>query len=694
MSSPGPSAWDDGSDDGVIAVGSGSEGGAGGVSAGDPAPASDLPPSPPARSRPRTAGRGTRRPPAAAAASYAPWAPLVTFPPAPVDVASPPPHAWAPPPAGRPPDPVVPEPAAFDAAPLGVAGLLSSVGRGLPAGYAPPFPERRRGGVLYAGPDEEVPAALPPARQLTFPLRAGCVALPARAPGARARAAAAARADAVLDWGVKLGKAEVAEGGSEGGSGAATSTPTPTAGFRRVDLSREQPPEVAKALVLRATASLGNKGTPVEAVVPLGRDTPQASAALALEALARLGFATLTARLVPLGATGGVAVVVDVALTEAAFAPPARAGKGAAAEAAAAGFGWDGESADPPPPHPSTGDSAALAAALHAMLTLGDGLRLGPDADAGLHLKALPRGGAGLDGRAPLAAHARAVPVLLAAAGLPPDAPAASPPPGLTTPLLPHQLAGLAWMRAREVRDARGHGRLALHPLWAQLVAADGQTFYAHRVKPARLSATLFTADWLAAGVRGGLQCDEMGTGKSLHLLALALAAPAPAGWSAADPDAGGGVGVGAAPVKTTLVVAPSNLVPQWLAECDRHVAPGALTVGVYGGVGESRRLGAGASGGGANARAARAPPAAPAPAAPASISAAVKREAKRGRRAPAPGPTLGLAVAAASAGRVAAGARAEAAPRAETAWAAARDGSRVPVHACDVVFLSFENLR
>lgn len=149
-----------------------------------------------------------------------------------------------------------------------------------------------------------------------------------RALPARARAAAAARADAVLDWGVKLGKAEVAEGGSEGGSGAATSTPTPTAGFRRVDLSREQPPEVAKALVLRATASLGNKGTPVEAVVPLGRDTPQASAALALEALARLGFATLTARLVPLGATGGVAVVVDVALTEAAFAPPARAGKG------------------------------------------------------------------------------------------------------------------------------------------------------------------------------------------------------------------------------------------------------------------------------------------------------------------------------------------------------------------------------
>ena len=193
--------------------------------------------------------------------------------------------------------------------------------------------------------------------------------------------------------------------------------------------------------------------------------------------------------------------------------------------------------------------------------------------------------------------HTQSLPRLLAAAGLPPTARAAPQPAGLTTPLLPHQRAGLKWMLDREhARDARGVGGLALHPMWVQFVTADEQTFYVHRGRRCRLSSMFYTVDWLAAPTAGGIVCDEMGTGKSLQFLSLVLAAPPPPGWAVEDDDddaAAAAATDGALPIKTTLIVAPHNLLAQWQAEVETHVARGALTVGTYRGATESARLAA-----------------------------------------------------------------------------------------------------
>ena len=223
-------------------------------------------------------------------------------------------------------------------------------------------------------------------------------------------------------------------------------------------------------------------------------------------------MAELDARLAPAGDAGvAVAVVVRVSLTALAFAWDDPASP-------------DPASPDPAPAAPAAADARterALGVALQAMLALGDGLRVGPDADGGLNLLSLPpdAGEDGADARGPLneplLPHAQSLPRLLAAASLPPAAPAAPQPAGLRTPLLPHQRAGLRWILDRETRrDARGHCGLALHPLWVQLVSADGQTFYARRGGRVRLSSTFWTADWLRTTTAGGLLADEMGVGK------------------------------------------------------------------------------------------------------------------------------------------------------------------------------------
>lgn len=69
---------------------------------------------------------------------------------------------------------------------------------------------------------------------------------------------------------------------------------------------------------------------------------------------------------------------------------------------------------------------------------------------------------------------------------------------------------GLHWMLSREQQgDAAGRGTLHLHPGWLQLVNAQGQVFYVHRLAPHWVTRTLYPAP--VGGTCGGFLCDEMG---------------------------------------------------------------------------------------------------------------------------------------------------------------------------------------
>ncbi|KAK3267899.1 hypothetical protein CYMTET_23569 [Cymbomonas tetramitiformis] len=173
----------------------------------------------------------------------------------------------------------------------------------------------------------------------------------------------------------------------------------------------------------------------------------------------------------------------------------------------------------------------------------------------------------------------------LAAVELPLDAAAASVPPGLQSLPKPYQLQGLQWLLQRE---RRGAPELTLHPCWMQLVAADGQVVYVHRISG--LLSTRFVPTPVG-GTCGGFLCDEMGLGKTLEMLMLILANPAPAGWAAtwdggptppselAEEEPGGALAI-----KTTLVVSPESILQQWAQEIRGHVGAGALRVGIYDG--------------------------------------------------------------------------------------------------------------
>lgn len=65
-------------------------------------------------------------------------------------------------------------------------------------------------------------------------------------------------------------------------------------------------------------------------------------------------------------------------------------------------------------------------------------------------------------------------------------------------------------MVAREQKgDALGRGHMTLHPVWLQILAADGQLFYLNTVPPYQVSVNFYTAP--VGGTCGGarLWCEQ-----------------------------------------------------------------------------------------------------------------------------------------------------------------------------------------
>ncbi|EGB11669.1 hypothetical protein AURANDRAFT_15768, partial [Aureococcus anophagefferens] len=71
-----------------------------------------------------------------------------------------------------------------------------------------------------------------------------------------------------------------------------------------------------------------------------------------------------------------------------------------------------------------------------------------------------------------------------------------------------------------------------------------------------------------------------VGLGKSIQLIGLVLSNPAPPGWAA---DALPATTTEPVAVKSTLLVCPAALLPQWEQELATHVKEGALTRHLFG---------------------------------------------------------------------------------------------------------------
>ncbi|EXJ93368.1 hypothetical protein A1O1_01760 [Capronia coronata CBS 617.96] len=99
-------------------------------------------------------------------------------------------------------------------------------------------------------------------------------------------------------------------------------------------------------------------------------------------------------------------------------------------------------------------------------------------------------------------------------------------------------------------------------------VRSDGQGGWRHRDMESslynhQLLGVAFLRDRENSGSKpqGGMVCDEMGFGKTIQMIANILD-----GKPAED-----------SPFKTTLIVAPPTLLPQWMSEMDRHVKGNSL---------------------------------------------------------------------------------------------------------------------
>ncbi|KAG0655682.1 hypothetical protein C6P46_000771 [Rhodotorula mucilaginosa] len=155
------------------------------------------------------------------------------------------------------------------------------------------------------------------------------------------------------------------------------------------------------------------------------------------------------------------------------------------------------------------------------------------------------------------------------------------PPPGLACDLLPHQIAGLAWLKKRESTDSplKSDGAKAEDP------AEDGEELtelkMPERDPKKEAAAAKKQKKQKKAGAQtekfGGILADDMGLGKTVQMIALMLAHPS-------DRKA--------CKSKTTLIVCPVSLMTQWKDEIEKK-ADGRLRVLIHHGKGkaEARKL-------------------------------------------------------------------------------------------------------
>ena len=226
---------------------------------------------------------------------------------------------------------------------------------------------------------------------------------------------------------------------------------------------------------------------------------------------------------------------------------------------------------------------------LRNILYCGRGLKIGPDCDGCLNFMDKPSSLAssvsscgqeeGEEQPEVQQREGRRVQQLLIDVALPPGRPSTMEVcPYLVTCPKNYQNIGFNWMLRRERTGSalEDRGILQLHPMWIQLITADGHIVYARKGNFA-LSDTFFCAP--GPGTTGGILSDEMGLGKSIQTLMLIICNPAPNDWavqslpterSVESPDP--------IPIKTTLIVVPANLLVQWAEEIEAHVKPGALT--------------------------------------------------------------------------------------------------------------------
>ncbi|KAH8101241.1 SNF2 family N-terminal domain-containing protein [Cristinia sonorae] len=160
-------------------------------------------------------------------------------------------------------------------------------------------------------------------------------------------------------------------------------------------------------------------------------------------------------------------------------------------------------------------------------------------------------------------------------------------PPNLIPTLLPFQRRSVAWMLDREGKAISEDGEVipkprsgtdALPLFWERVDVTDSVSWYYHRIT-GRVSRERPKDE--NAKALGGILAEEPGLGKTLECISLILLNPAigrnptTKTW---DPEAK----VDVKEVKTTLIVTPPVLAPQWADELAAH-APG-LKVLIYDG--------------------------------------------------------------------------------------------------------------
>ncbi|OJT14448.1 hypothetical protein TRAPUB_9026 [Trametes pubescens] len=166
-------------------------------------------------------------------------------------------------------------------------------------------------------------------------------------------------------------------------------------------------------------------------------------------------------------------------------------------------------------------------------------------------------------------------------------------PESLLPTLLPFQRRSVAWMVGREGKTitecgttiSKSDAESEAHPLplfWGAVPVSPEETWYVNRLRGV-ISPTRPTADEdeLNEEALGGIVAEEPGLGKTLECITTIILNPAPGRsplnmrW---DPEAK----INVKEIKTTLIVTPPSLAPQWADELAAH-APG-LRVLVYDG--------------------------------------------------------------------------------------------------------------